>query len=149
LTSNGAAAVAVAAAAVPDNAMSLADYKEGQSYNKGDILSNEELLIRVKEYENSRAISNIVLATAATAATAGAAGAATDNTAASTQAPTSILPEIMEKVLTSINSSTNTFVNKKIGWDPVFSLKEGLIKTYNWIYEEIVSGRDIKKFSNK
>ena len=46
-------------------------------------------------------------------------------------------------------SSDNSFVNKKIGWDPVFSLKEGLIKTYNWIYEEIVSGRDIKKFSNK
>jgi hypothetical protein len=115
---NGGVPVAVAASApapavaalVPDNAMSLADYKEGQSYNKGDILSNEELLIRVKEYENSRAISNIVLATAATA---GAAGAATDNTAAPTQAPTSILPEIMEKVLTSINSSTNTFVNKK------------------------------------
>lgn len=101
------AASAASAAPVPDNAMSIADYKEGQSYNKGDILSNEELLIRVKEYENSRAISNIVLATAAGAA------ATADNTAAPTQAPTSILPEIMEKVLTSINSSTNTFVNKK------------------------------------
>lgn len=46
-------------------------------------------------------------------------------------------------------SSDNSFVNKKIGWTPVFSLKEGLTRTYNWIYEEIVSGRDIKKFSNK
>jgi len=107
-----AAPAPAVAALVPDNAMSLADYKEGQSYNKGDILSNEELLIRVKEYENSRAISNIVLATAAGATAAGA-GAGVDNTAAPTQAPTSILPEIMEKVLTSINSSTNTFVNKK------------------------------------
>jgi nucleoside-diphosphate-sugar epimerase len=46
-------------------------------------------------------------------------------------------------------SSDNSFTNKQIGWAPVFSLKEGLIKTYNWIYQEIVSGRDIKKFSNK
>jgi nucleoside-diphosphate-sugar epimerase len=46
-------------------------------------------------------------------------------------------------------SSDNSFTNKQIGWTPVFSLKEGLIKTYNWIYQEIVSGRDIKKFSNK
>ena len=46
-------------------------------------------------------------------------------------------------------SSNNSFTYKHVGWAPVFSLKKGLIKTYNWIYEEIVSGRDIKKFSNK
>ena len=96
-------------AAVPDNTQ--IDYKEGQSYNKGDILSNEELLIRVKEYENNRAISNTILANATGAISI-------DNTAAlpqavASQAPASIFPEIMEKVLTSINSSTNTFVNKK------------------------------------
>ena len=93
-------------------------YKEEYSYNKGDILSNEELLIRVKEYENSRAISTTIL----TSGSSGSSGASTsgvlDNSQSSqaSQAPLtlpSILPEIMEKVLTSINTSTNTFVNKK------------------------------------
>ena len=46
-------------------------------------------------------------------------------------------------------SSDNSFTNKQIGWYPVFSLKKGLMKTYNWIYEEITSGRDIKKFTIK
>ena len=91
-------------------------YKEEYSYNKGDILSNEELLIRVKEYENSRAISTTIL-------TSGGSGASTsgvlDNSQSSLTQQASpltlpnILPEIMEKVLTSINTSTNTFVNKK------------------------------------
>jgi nucleoside-diphosphate-sugar epimerase len=44
-------------------------------------------------------------------------------------------------------SSDNSFTSKQIGWTPLFSLKKGLIKTYNWIYEEITSGRDIKKFT--
>ena len=91
-------------------------YKEEYSYNKGDILSNEELLIRVKEYENSRAISTTIL----TSGSSGT-GSGLDNSQASqaSQAPLTpltlpnILPEIMEKVLTSINTSTNTFVNKK------------------------------------
>lgn len=88
-------------------------YKEEYSYNKGDILSNEELLIRVKEYENSRAISTTILTSGS-----GSSGASTsgvlDNSQASQAPPLpSILPEIMEKVLTSINTSTNTFVNKK------------------------------------
>ena len=90
-------------------------YKEEYSYNKGDILSNEELLIRVKEYENSRAISTTIL-------TSGSSGASTsgvlDNSQSSQASLTpltqaNILPEIMEKVLTSINTSTNSFVNKK------------------------------------
>ena len=95
-------------------------YKEEYSYNKGDILSNEELLIRVKEYENSRAISTTILTSGSSSS--GSSGASTsgvlDNSQSSqaSQAPLtlpSILPEIMEKVLTSINTSTNTFVNKK------------------------------------
>ena len=78
-------------------------------------MSNEELLIRVKEYENSRAISTTIL-------TSGSSGASTsgvlDNSQSSQASLTpltqaNILPEIMEKVLTSINTSTNSFVNKK------------------------------------
>jgi hypothetical protein len=84
-------------------------YKEEYSYNKGDILSNEELLIRVKEYENSRAISTTIL----TSSGSGASGLDNSQTPQAPLTLPSILPEIMEKVLTSINTSTNTFVNKK------------------------------------
>ena len=31
----------------------------------------------------------------------------------------------------------------------VQSLKQGLEKTYSWIYDEIVSGANIKKFARK
>lgn len=97
-------------------------YKEEYSYNKGDILSNEELLIRVKEYENSRAISTTILTSGGSTGSGSGGASGLDNSQssqASPQAPLtpltlpSILPEIMEKVLTSINTSTNTFVNKK------------------------------------
>ena len=87
------------------------NYNEDYGYNKTDVLTNEELLIRVKEYEHKRIISNTIFAniennvdissTANTANTANAANAANAN----------IIPEIMEKVLTSIN--TNTEINKK------------------------------------
>lgn len=90
-------------------------YKEEYSYNKGDILSNEELLIRVKEYENSRAISTTIL-TSGSSGASGAGGLDNSQSSQSSQAPLTlpnILPEIMEKVLTSINTSTNSFVNKK------------------------------------
>ena len=90
-------------------------YKEEYSYNKGDILSNEELLIRVKEYENSRAISTTIL-TSGSSVASGAGGLDNSQSSQASQAPLtlpSILPEIMEKVLTSINTSTNSFVNKK------------------------------------
>ena len=97
-------------------------YKEEYSYNKGDILSNEELLIRVKEYENSRAISTTILTSGGSTGSGSGGASGLDNSQssqASPQAPLtpltlpSILPEIMEKVLTSINTSTNSFVNKK------------------------------------
>jgi hypothetical protein len=88
-------------------------YKEDYTY-KGDILSNEELLIRVKEYENNRTISNSILAnmdaTRDTGANIDNSSISLDNRSASA---TNIIPEIMEKVLTSINTNANTFVNKK------------------------------------
>jgi nucleoside-diphosphate-sugar epimerase len=46
-------------------------------------------------------------------------------------------------------SSDNTFTSAKIGWKPTYSLKQGLEKTYGWIYDEIVSGTNIKKFGRK
>ena len=46
-------------------------------------------------------------------------------------------------------SSDNTFVSAKISWKPKHSLKQGLEKTYSWIYDEIVSGTNIKKFGRK
>ena len=43
-------------------------------------------------------------------------------------------------------SSDNTFVNKKIGWKPSLTLKQGLTKTYLWIEEQINSNSNIEKF---
>jgi len=44
-------------------------------------------------------------------------------------------------------SSDNTYVNKKIGWKPNFTLREGLEKTYVWIEQQILGGSNIDKFS--
>lgn len=38
-------------------------------------------------------------------------------------------------------SSDNTLVQRVFGWEPKVSLREGLEKTYRWIYDEIVSGK--------
>jgi nucleoside-diphosphate-sugar epimerase len=46
-------------------------------------------------------------------------------------------------------SSDNSFVNKRIGWKPNYSLRDGLEKTYKWIYDQMVSGSNIQKFTRK
>ena len=43
-------------------------------------------------------------------------------------------------------SSDNSLINKKIGWKPNLTLKEGLAKTYTWIENQINSGSNIEKF---
>ena len=83
-------------------------------YNRGDILTNEELLLRVKEYEHNRVITNTILTTVDAAGTAGTPDSAPVS-ANNSITSTSVIPnvtEIMEKVITSMKS-TNTFVNKK------------------------------------
>jgi nucleoside-diphosphate-sugar epimerase len=42
--------------------------------------------------------------------------------------------------------SDNSLVKKKIGWQPTYSLKQGLEKTYEWIYNELLSGTNIDKY---
>lgn len=37
-------------------------------------------------------------------------------------------------------NSDNTLIRKTLGWEPSISLREGLEKTYRWIYDEMVSG---------
>ena len=44
-------------------------------------------------------------------------------------------------------SSDNSLIRDKIGWDTKISLKQGLEKTYKWIYNQISSGSNITKFS--
>tara|TARA_B100000787_G_scaffold169252_1_gene159929 strand:+ start:644 stop:1651 length:1008 start_codon:yes stop_codon:yes gene_type:complete len=44
-------------------------------------------------------------------------------------------------------SSNNDFIKDKIGWQPEYSLSNGLEKTYKWISEQINSGTNTKKFS--
>ena len=90
-------------------AQAAQNYIEDYNYNKTDILTNEELLIRVKEYEHKRIISNTILANIENNSDI----SSTDNTTANSANAANIIPEIMEKVLTSINMNTNTEINKK------------------------------------
>ena len=46
-------------------------------------------------------------------------------------------------------SSDNTLIRDKINWDTEISLKKGLEKTYKWIFDEITSGKNNNKFTNK
>ena len=45
-------------------------------------------------------------------------------------------------------SSDNSFVRKKIDWDTKITLKQGLEKTYKWIYDQMTSGTNINRFTN-
>jgi nucleoside-diphosphate-sugar epimerase len=44
-------------------------------------------------------------------------------------------------------SSDNTKILEQLSWSPKISLKEGLKKTYNWIFDQISSGSNINKFT--
>lgn len=46
-------------------------------------------------------------------------------------------------------SSNNDLIRNKIGWDIKTNLKSGLEKTYKWIYSEITSGSNDKRFITK
>ena len=46
-------------------------------------------------------------------------------------------------------SSDNTLIREKINWDTKTNLKNGLEKTYKWIFDEITSGKNNNKFTNK
>lgn len=43
-------------------------------------------------------------------------------------------------------SSDNTKIKESIDWAPSITLKTGLEKTYKWIYDQIISGDNSKKF---
>jgi GDP-D-mannose 3',5'-epimerase len=44
--------------------------------------------------------------------------------------------------------SENSLIKEKIGWNPSTTLDQGLEKTYKWIEEEIISRKNIEKFSS-
>jgi GDP-D-mannose 3', 5'-epimerase len=44
-------------------------------------------------------------------------------------------------------SSDNTKINKELNWQPSVKLKYGLENTYKWIYKDIKSGDNTKKFT--
>jgi len=46
-------------------------------------------------------------------------------------------------------SSNNDLIRDKIGWDTKTNLKSGLEKTYEWIFSEITSGSNDKRFVTK
>ena len=83
-----------------------------EEYNsRKDILTNEELLIRVRDYENSRTISNTVLANIENNVdiytTPNTNNINNNNNTNNTLNNINIIPEIIEKVLTTINTNTN------------------------------------------
>ena len=43
-------------------------------------------------------------------------------------------------------SSDNTFIKRKLNWSPSISLKDGLEKTYEWIFNDISKKDNISKF---
>jgi hypothetical protein len=97
-------------------------------YSKADVLTNEELLIRVKEYENNRVITNTILTNIESYTDPTIADSAASIQPQDTIANTvNYIPEIMEKVLTSINK--NVIVNASI------HKKTLIINSYNrdWI----------------
>ena len=76
-----------------------------EEYNsRKDILTNEELLIRVRDYENSRTISNTVLTNIENNVDI---YTTPNNTPNINNTNINIIPEIIEKVLTSVNTNTN------------------------------------------
>ena len=92
-----------------------------EEYNSKKEITNEELLIRVKDYENNRIISNSVFANiendieafSQNNANTNTNTNANVNTNANANANANVIPEIIEKVLTTINSNINTNINKK------------------------------------
>jgi len=82
-----------------------------EEYNSKKEITNEELLIRVKDYENNRLISNSVFTNIENDIEATSQNNTNTNTNMNTNM--NVIPEIIEKVLTTINSNTNTNINKK------------------------------------
>lgn len=80
-----------------------------EEYNSKKELTNEELLIRVKDYENNRLISNSVFTNIENDIDEFSQNNANTNM----NTNTNVIPEIIEKVLTTINSNINTNINKK------------------------------------
>ena len=44
-------------------------------------------------------------------------------------------------------SSDNTKINDEMNWLPSIKLKSGLEKTYKWIFDQVKSGSNLKKFT--
>jgi hypothetical protein len=122
------------------NAIDINNSESG--YSKADVLTNEELLIRVKEYENNRVITNTILTNiesytessiapsiqpqesigslgsiASSTNLGSIASSANLGSSTSSTSIASYIPDIIEKVmtsvLTSINTNVNTSINKK------------------------------------
>ena len=44
-------------------------------------------------------------------------------------------------------NSDNTLIQKELNWEPSTSLKDGMRKTYEWIYEQMVTAKKVAKIS--
>lgn len=96
-------------AAIPVDNTGDSSSIEADDY-KTEVLTNEDLLIRVKEYENKRNISNAVLANIANNNDI---PPPPDANVANTATNMNIIPDIIEKVFSSMNTNTSSTFNKK------------------------------------
>jgi hypothetical protein len=108
--SAASAVSAVSQVSPVDNTSDISNSIEADNY-KTEVLTNEDLLIRVKEYENKRNISNAVLANIANNIDIPPPSDA--NAANSIATNMNIIPEIIEKVYASMNTNTSAIFNKK------------------------------------
>ncbi len=46
-------------------------------------------------------------------------------------------------------NSENTLIRKMLHWDPKIPLRDGMEKTYAWIYEQIASGKSEEAVVNR
>jgi hypothetical protein len=95
-----------------NNDISDANYNNNdlsnEEYNtRKEILTNEELLIRVRDYENSRTISNTVLANIDNNIDINNPNNVNNITNPNNVNNINMIPEIIEKVLTTINTNIN------------------------------------------
>ena len=46
-----------------------------------------------------------------------------------------------------VRNSDNTLIKKELNWEPSIALKDGMKKTYEWIYEQMADSSNALKFA--
>ena len=52
-----------------------------------------------------------------------------------------ILYHVLSSTIRHSMNMDNTLIQKELNWEPSTSLKDGMRKTYDWIYEQMVAAK--------